>query len=478
MSGRKLWMCKSRITLPNNKGYGYYLCPVNNINNVIYVSSSELKQKLSNEPDIITNLKLTSDNRIICKKDSSEQYKTRATKQEKAYDTIYVSDLISGHVVNQNIFVPINGKQTSGEISNSKDNKCNKLIVGTGYICNDEKIALIKKYYSGKCTLKIMTPYDVRTHIIRNRDFRNRLAIFYANQMRNAEYMHLDRIKSEKAKKIYEYIKKTLLISKYLEKDPNLLMIMFILYGYHMYTFEHSVDVAIYACMLYSILHKDMSKEDLHDLFLCGLLHDIGKISVSVDILDKGGKLSDNELIRMQQHPSVSCHIINQLCNCDSEIFIQFKNNDKRRKRLIDGALYHHKNNYKSDNGRTGYPEELCVQSKVEEYDWFLRIISVADCLDGMLSPRPYRARKGVKPNIDVGQRDYIGASQAINFLTQDMKNNKLGEAEVNAVKILLYGDDAHDFDDIYGNKITNIMINMDLISNYKDITKFEDYIE
>ena len=95
-----------------------------------------------------------------------------------------------------------------------------------------------------------------------------------------------------------------------------------------------------------------------------------------------------------------------------------------------------------------------------------------------MLSPRPYRARKGVKPNKDAGQRDYIGASQAINFLTQDMKNNKLGEAEVNAVKILLYGDDAHDFDDIYGNKITNIMINMDLISNYKDITKFEDYIE
>ncbi|WKZ18401.1 MAG: HD domain-containing phosphohydrolase [Candidatus Jettenia sp. CY-1] len=131
---------------------------------------------------------------------------------------------------------------------------------------------------------------------------------------------------------------------------------------------EHANRVARYALDIGK--EMGLSEKELKDLELGGFLHDIGNIGTSEALLDKPGKLTDEELITIRQHPLKGEKILEPI---------------KHLKEAVQAVKYHHE----FYNG-TGYPEGL----KGEAIPLFARILSVADAVDAMGMDRPYRKRR------------------------------------------------------------------------------------
>ena len=132
------------------------------------------------------------------------------------------------------------------------------------------------------------------------------------------------------------------------------------------YTSGHSERVARIAVELSKEL--GLTDAETKDIYLAGLLHDIGKIGIRDDVLGKQGMLTDAEREHVAQHPLIGYRILSGL----SAI-----------KHLLGGVLYHHE----QIDGR-GYPEGL-MGNKIPQN---ARIIAVADSFDAMSTDRPYRA--------------------------------------------------------------------------------------
>jgi len=131
------------------------------------------------------------------------------------------------------------------------------------------------------------------------------------------------------------------------------------------WTAGHSGRVTRLALQLAETLMPDpKERENLHR---AGLLHDIGKLGVPVDILDKPGRLSDPEYEIMKSHPQTGARILEPI---------------KEYKIVIPMVLQHHE---RFDGN--GYPEGLSGES----ISFGARILAVADCFDAMISDRPYR---------------------------------------------------------------------------------------
>lgn len=131
------------------------------------------------------------------------------------------------------------------------------------------------------------------------------------------------------------------------------------------YTYGHSERVARISVELAREL--GMPDEELNDIYLAGMLHDIGKIGIPDAVLCKPGALTPEEQEVIKQHVTIGHRILSGL---------------KPIAHLLPGVLYHHEH----FNG-AGYPEGL----KGEAIPMLARIISVADSYDAMSSSRPYR---------------------------------------------------------------------------------------
>ena len=138
------------------------------------------------------------------------------------------------------------------------------------------------------------------------------------------------------------------------------------------YTFSHSVNVAILAAMLGSLCH--LTKQDLLELTLGGLLHDIGKLVVPANILNKPSTLNDQEFHIVHRHPEAG-----RLKLIDLKTSIA--------PTLATIAVQHHEHM----DGR-GYPNQL-MGSQIHR---FSRITAIADVYDALTSQRPYK--KAYKP--------------------------------------------------------------------------------
>jgi HD-GYP domain-containing protein (c-di-GMP phosphodiesterase class II) len=131
------------------------------------------------------------------------------------------------------------------------------------------------------------------------------------------------------------------------------------------YTYGHSERVARAAVELGREL--GLQEDELSDIYLTGLLHDIGKIGIRDDVLTKRGPLTEEEFKHIQQHVVIGHRILNGLHAIEH---------------LLPGVLYHHERY----DGR-GYPEGL----KGEATPLLARILAVADSFDAMSTSRPYR---------------------------------------------------------------------------------------
>ena len=134
------------------------------------------------------------------------------------------------------------------------------------------------------------------------------------------------------------------------------------------YTKGHSERVAAYAAEIGRRMGK--SPEEQRHLYEIGLLHDIGKIGIPEEIINKTERLTDEEFMRIKEHTLIGCEILKDIVDMPE---------------LTYGARSHHERY----DGK-GYPDGLSRDAIPE----VARIICVADCYDAMTSTRTYSEPK------------------------------------------------------------------------------------
>jgi putative nucleotidyltransferase with HDIG domain len=117
---------------------------------------------------------------------------------------------------------------------------------------------------------------------------------------------------------------------------------------------------------------EKLTEEDIHKVYLAGLLHDIGKVGVDESVLRKRGTLSYDEFVQMREHPSIGVAILGEI---------------GQMKDIVPGILQHHE---RCDG--CGYPNGL----HGEEISLMGKIIGLADSFDAMTSKRTYREAMSV----------------------------------------------------------------------------------
>jgi len=151
-------------------------------------------------------------------------------------------------------------------------------------------------------------------------------------------------------------------------QDDSTLLGLANIKDYDEYTFNHSVNVAIYAIALGQRI--GIPKKHLSHLGMAGLFHDMGKTKIPTEILNKTGKLSPEEWSIMRSHPVIG-----------TELIMRMKEWGELSTRMIEGAFEHH---LRYD--LTGYPKP--VQKK--RISLFGRIVTIADFYDALVRPRVY----------------------------------------------------------------------------------------
>ncbi len=131
------------------------------------------------------------------------------------------------------------------------------------------------------------------------------------------------------------------------------------------YTCGHSERVALVSRHLAA--QVGLSDRDVEQVYMAGLLHDVGKIGVPEAVLQKTGRLTPEEFEQIKRHPAIGAKILQDV---------------KQIREIIPGVLHHHERY----DGK-GYPAGLAGSN----IPLMGRIICLADCFDAMTSSRTYR---------------------------------------------------------------------------------------
>ncbi len=142
------------------------------------------------------------------------------------------------------------------------------------------------------------------------------------------------------------------------------------------YTKGHSDQVARYAVKLGRRLK--LSSNELDNLYWAGIVHDVGKIGIPDSILNKPGKLTQEEFDLMKQHPVIGREILSEVDSL----------------KPILPVMYHH---HERIDGK-GYPDGI----KDEQIPFLSKIISVVDAYDAMTSDRAYRKAMDIKKAVEI----------------------------------------------------------------------------
>jgi len=149
------------------------------------------------------------------------------------------------------------------------------------------------------------------------------------------------------------------------------------------YTCGHSHRVAMISRRIAE--QMEFPPEKIERIYLCGLLHDIGKIGVPEAVLTKPGRLTEDEYEKIRRHPSIGARILGGIRQLDE---------------VVEGLLTHHER----PDGR-GYPQGLGAG----ELPIDGLIVGLADSFDAMTSDRTYRNALPLQAVVDE-IRKYAGA--------------------------------------------------------------------
>ncbi|MBN2182423.1 MAG: HD domain-containing protein [Sedimentisphaerales bacterium] len=135
------------------------------------------------------------------------------------------------------------------------------------------------------------------------------------------------------------------------------------------YTHGHSERVAFISRWIAERLseHEPLKEEEINEIYMAGLLHDIGKIGIDEAVLRKNGRLTEQEFARIKTHPSIGAGILREI---------------KQMREIVSGVLCHHER----VDGK-GYPNGLTG----EKIPLTGKIVGLADSFDAMTSKRTYR---------------------------------------------------------------------------------------
>ncbi|WIF94708.1 HD-GYP domain-containing protein [Caminicella sporogenes] len=190
----------------------------------------------------------------------------------------------------------------------------------------------------------------------------------------NFSIMHQSNINSFKKKKLKKESESNIDMIQEMTKaivddifsQPNLLINLVDIKNVDSYTYYHCVNVGILALTLG--IGYGLNRNDLYDLTLGCMLHDIGKIFVPKEVLNKKSKLTDEEFELIKEH-------------CEKGFLYLRENTDiGPRPRII---VLQHQERYDG----SGYPNSL----KGDDINLLAQIASIADVYDALTSDRPYR---------------------------------------------------------------------------------------
>jgi len=157
------------------------------------------------------------------------------------------------------------------------------------------------------------------------------------------------------------------LLYPHVQETNNILSCLRNLRSRDEYTYQHSVAVSVLAIKLGQTMN--MPTEDLKILGSAGILHDIGKCHIPLDVLNKPGKLDDDEWKLIHCHPLFGYNIVEKMHFADSRVALS--------------VLQHHEH-----LDGSGYPEG----KRGNEIHPFAQIIAVSDVFDALTSERYYRS--------------------------------------------------------------------------------------
>jgi len=158
------------------------------------------------------------------------------------------------------------------------------------------------------------------------------------------------------------------------------------------YTYTHSVNVGVLSILISKALFKDSFTHDMHELGAGFFLHDIGKVRIDQDILNKPGKLTDEEMQEVRQHPLLGYKLLDQTKQLTEEC------------KII--VMQHHER----EDGN-GYPNHM----KGKDIHIYGRICSMADVYDALTSERPY------KSGLTTFEALRVMKEQMLNHFSQDL---------------------------------------------------------
>jgi HD-GYP domain-containing protein (c-di-GMP phosphodiesterase class II) len=136
------------------------------------------------------------------------------------------------------------------------------------------------------------------------------------------------------------------------------------------YTYTHSVNVGFLAVSLSKVLFKKSTAHDMHELGAGFFLHDLGKVQVDTAIINKPGRLTEEEMNVMKRHPDMGYKVLHETNQLTPE---------------CEKIVLQHHERY---DGR-GYPLGL----KGDDIHLYGKICSIADVFDALTSDRPYRQK-------------------------------------------------------------------------------------
>jgi putative nucleotidyltransferase with HDIG domain len=175
------------------------------------------------------------------------------------------------------------------------------------------------------------------------------------------------------------------------------------------YTENHCYRVSVYAAKIAAYL--GLGKEKIEDVRAAALLHDLGKLDISRELLYKAAALSKEELSQMKHHPEMGADMLESIKGPLGRIIpIILSHHDK-----FDGSGYH--------------------QIKEEQIPLEARVIAVADVYDALASDRPYR--KAMSP-LEVKEQISKGAGTEFDPKVVDafMQAFKSGEMEISNIMV------------------------------------------
>lgn len=151
---------------------------------------------------------------------------------------------------------------------------------------------------------------------------------------------------------------------KFMEQEPEGMDHLISLSNHDFYTYNHSLDVGVYALGLGRLI--GFSAAELEELGRGALFHDVGKRWVDVDIICKKGALDEVEWAQMKKHPEFGLQILNEYAVSEA----------------IKACCFEHHESFLGN----GYPQEL----PGKDIHPMARIIAISDTYDAMTTQRSY----------------------------------------------------------------------------------------